>query len=104
VLQALPLAFWVVKALGAAHLLWLRFKAIRLHGLTAFAPAAHQPPFRILLTGLLSKVLNPKLGLFVLAFLPRLVSATCVSVATQMLVYRAIFAVVTAVIFSVVGA
>ena len=54
-------------------------------------------------TGLFSNVLNPKPGLFVLAFIPRFVSAARGPVNVQMLVYGAIFAVLTVVIFSVLG-
>ncbi len=104
VLQASPLAFWVVKAIGAAYLLWLGVRAIVSRSLIAFAPAAHQPPLRIFVTGLLSNVLNPKPGLFVLAFIPQFVAAERGSVASQMLIYGAIFAVVTAAIFTVLGA
>ena len=104
VLQASPLAFWAIKIVGAAYLLWLGFKALRARNLISFAPAARQSLPRVFCTGLLSNVLNPKPGLFVLAFLPQFVSAERGSVPLQMLTYGAIFAVLTAVIFSLLGA
>lgn len=104
VIQASPLAFWAVKLVGAAYLLWLGVKALRTRNLISFAPAAQQGLPRVFMTGLLSNVLNPKPGLFVLAFIPQFVSAQRGPVAVQMLVYGAIFAVLTAVIFSILGA
>lgn len=104
VLQTSPLAFWVVKAVGATYLLWLGCKAIFSRSLISFVPAAQQPLKRVFLTGLLSNVLNPKPGLFVVAFIPQFCAATRGSVPAQMLVYGAIFAVLTAVIFTVLGA
>lgn len=104
VIQASPLAFWAVKLLGAAYLLWLGVKALRSRNLISFEPVARQGLGRVFMTGLLSNVLNPKPGLFVLAFIPQFVSAQRGSVPVQMLVYGAIFAVLTAVIFSILGA
>ena len=71
--------------------------------LISFAPSATQRLHRVFATGLFSNVLNPKPGLFVLAFIPQFVSAARGPVTTQMLAYGAIFAVLTAVIFSVLG-
>lgn len=104
VIQASPVAFWAVKLAGAAYLLWLGFKALASHNLIAFKPAARQPLARVFGVGLFSNVLNPKPGLFVLAFIPQFVDAGRGSVPVQMLVYGAIFAVLTAVIFSILGA
>lgn len=103
VLQTSPVAFWVVKAVGAAYLLWLGIKAITSRSLISFDPAKQQPLRRVFFTGLLSNVLNPKPGLFVVAFIPQFVSVSRGSVAVQMLVYGAIFAVVTAIIFTLLG-
>jgi threonine/homoserine/homoserine lactone efflux protein len=103
VIQASPAAFWVVKLVGAAYLLWLGYKAVRTRSLISFEPAARQSLPRVFATGLLSNVLNPKPGLFVLAFIPQFVSAGRGSVGVQMLVLGAIFAVLTAIIFSVLG-
>ncbi len=104
VLQTSPLAFWLVKAAGATYLLWLGYKAISSRSLISFVPAAQRSLPRIFATGLFSNVLNPKPGLFVVAFILQFTSPLRGSVPLQMLVYGAIFALFTALIFSVVGA
>lgn len=104
VLQSSESAFWIVKAVGAAYLVWLGIRAIGARSLISFKPADRVPLGRVFTTGLLSNVLNPKPGLFVLAFLPQFTSAARGSVAVQMLVYGAIFALMTAVVFSLLGA
>lgn len=90
--------------MGATYLLWLGIKALRSRDLITFSPALRRPLHRVFITGVLSNVLNPKPGLFVLAFIPQFVSTTRGAVAVQMLVYGAIFAVLTALIFTVLGA
>ena len=104
VLQTSPFAFWLVKAAGATYLLWLGYKAISSRSLISFAPAARRSLPRVFTTGLLTNVLNPKVGLFVVAFIPQFTSPLRGSVPMQMLVYGAIFAVFTALIFTVLGA
>lgn len=103
VLQTSPLPFWIVKLVGAAYLLWLGYKAIRSRNLISFSPAARQPLRRVFITGLLSNVLNPKPGLFVVAFIPQFVAVARGSVHAQMLAYGAIFAVVTTLVFTLLG-
>lgn len=103
IVQTSPLAFWVIKLVGAAYLLWLGVKALRTQGLISFAPAARQSLGRVFSSGLLSNVLNPKPGLFVLAFIPQFVNAQLGSVPLQMMVYGAIFALLTTLIFSLLG-
>lgn len=88
-MQTSAIAFWVVKLLGAGYLVWLGIKVLRARSLFA--------------TGLLSSVLNPKPGLFVLAFLPQFVSPARGSVTTQMLVYGLWFALLTTVGFALMG-
>ena len=103
VIQTSPLAFWIVKLVGAAYLLWLGYKAIKSRDLISFSPAARQPLRRVFITGLLSNVLNPKPGLFVVAFIPQFVAVARGSVHAQMLAYGAIFAVVTTLVFTLLG-
>jgi threonine/homoserine/homoserine lactone efflux protein len=102
-MQTSALAFWVVKLVGAAYLLWLGIKVLRSRNLIRFAPAAKQPLSKIFVTGFLSAALNPKPGLFVLAFLPQFVSPDRGAVITQMVVYGCWFAFLTAVGFALMG-
>ena len=104
VLQTSPFAFWLVKAAGATYLLWLGYKAISSRSLISFVPAARQSLPRVFMTGLLTNVLNPKPGLFVVAFIPQFTSPLRGSVPLQMLGYGAMFALFTALIFAVLGA
>ena len=103
VLQTSPVAFWVVKAVGAAYLFWLGYKALTSRNLISFKPIEHQPLTRVFATALLSNVLNPKPGLFVVAFIPQFTNPSRGSVPVQMLAYGAIFAVLTAIIFTVLA-
>ncbi|MBP8296723.1 MAG: LysE family translocator [Burkholderiales bacterium] len=104
VLQASPLAFWIVKAAGAAYLIWLGYKAITARNLISFVPPERQSLGRVFATGLLSNVLNPKPGLFVVAFIPQFTSPGRGPVYLQMLGYGVVFAVLTALIFMLLGA
>lgn len=104
VLQTSPWAFWVVKLVGAAYLLWLGWKALRSRNLISFQSAQRQSLRQVFATALLSNVLNPKPGLFVVAFIPQFTSPARGSVPLQMLVYGAVFAVLTALIFTVLAA
>lgn len=103
VLQASPVAFWVVKAAGAAYLLWLGYKAVSSRSLISFMPAEQQSLGRVFATGLFSNVLNPKPGLFAVAFIPQFTDPSRGPVYLQMLGYGAIFAVLTAILFTVLG-
>lgn len=74
---ASPQAFLVLKIVGAGYLIWLAWRAVR-HG-SAFSPGEQAGPPRTLLrdwaTGLAINLLNPKVVLFFMTFLPQFVSA-----------------------------
>ena len=75
---ASPQAFLVLKIVGAGYLIFLAFQAIR-HG-SAFSPDAapqkRRPFFRNWALGLTINLLNPKVVLFFMTFLPQFVSAS----------------------------
>ena len=103
-LQTSATAFYLVKLIGAAYLIWLGVKVLRTRSLFSLEPTTKQPLKTIFATGFLSAALNPKPGLFVLAFVPQFVDPQLGSVTTQMLVYGAWFALLTAIGFSLMGA
>jgi threonine/homoserine/homoserine lactone efflux protein len=80
-------AFAVVKWLGAAYLVWLGLQ--RLLGRDGVdGPVAVEPEglSRVFSQGVLVQVLNPKVALFFLAFLPQFVNTSRGPVWTQVLV------------------
>jgi threonine/homoserine/homoserine lactone efflux protein len=81
-----PLAYDLVRYLGAAYLLWLAWRVARAHGEGGFAAArGGAGRARIYLQGLTTNLLNPKVGLFYLSFLPQFVDPERGSVALQVL-------------------
>jgi threonine/homoserine/homoserine lactone efflux protein len=73
-------AFALIKWAGAAYLLWMALGLLRAAGAPA-APsegagaAAARPVWADVGTGLVTNVLNPKVALFFLAFLPQFIAA-----------------------------
>ncbi len=102
-IQTSEMAFYVVKFIGAGYLIWLGLKVLRSRSLITLEPAKRQTYGSIFVTGFLSAALNPKPGMFVLAFVPQFVNPELGSVTQQMVVYGAWFAVLTAVGFSLMG-
>ncbi|TGQ30868.1 LysE family translocator [Mesorhizobium sp. M00.F.Ca.ET.216.01.1.1] len=103
IIQASTIAFLAVKLIGAAYLVWLGARALLYRNLVTFAPTARRPLHAIYLAGLMSNVLNPKIGLFVLAFIPQFVSADRGPVTMQMMTYGAWLAVIAVVGLSLIG-
>lgn len=103
IIQTSTAAFTVIKLIGAAYLIWLGAKAIYRRDLVSLVPADRQPLPVVYLTGFLSDVLNPKIALFVLAFVPQFVSGERGSVPIQLLVYGAWLAMIVAIGVSLIG-
>lgn len=94
---AAPQAFMALKIGGALYLLWLAWQAIR-HG-SAFKPqterAAPVPLSRHYITGILINLLNPKIILFFMTFLPQFVSATDPHAPSKLVFLGAMFIIVS---------
>ena len=85
-LAAVPLAYEVVRWLGAAYLAWLAFVTWRTRDLAAAeASPPRLPAAQLFRQGLLTAILNPKVALFQLAFFPQFVTPAQGSVLTQSL-------------------
>lgn len=102
-IQTSELAFYLVKFIGAGYLIWLGIKVLGSKNLFDLAPAKRQSLRTIFSTGFLSAALNPKPGLFVLAFIPQFVNPELGSVTWQMMGYGVWFALLTAMGFSLMG-
>ncbi|MEM6467777.1 MAG: LysE family translocator [Pseudomonadota bacterium] len=92
-------AFTAVKWIGAAYLIWLGLSALRSGGGgfvgTGSAAAA---PARIYRQGVLVALLNPKVAIFFLAFLPQFVVPGAGPAAAQLFLHGCLIIVVAAVI------
>lgn len=102
-IQTSAAAFLIVKALGGAYLLYLGIRTMVYRDLVSFSSVDRRAWHAVYLAGLMSNVLNPKIGLFVLAFIPQFVSAERGPVSLQIAVYGAWLAVIAALGLSIVG-
>jgi threonine/homoserine/homoserine lactone efflux protein len=84
-----PAAFEAIRWLGVAYLLWLAVRALRAPGPVAASVRA-LPLGRVFREALLVNLLNPKVILFILAFLPQFVDPAQ-PVLPQFLVLGAVF-------------
>ena len=94
VLATSAAAFTVVKIVGAAYLVWIGFGMLRAQGEPAQAVdaaprvIAYRDIFR---QGFLTNVLNPKVALFFLAFVPQFIAPDAASKPLAFIVLGAIF-------------
>ena len=102
-IQTSEIAFIAVKLIGAGYLIWLGIKVLRSRSLINFEPTTKKPLKTIFATGFFSAALNPKPGLFVLAFIPQFVNPELGSISVQMITYGVWFAFLSAVGFSLMG-
>ncbi|MES2193694.1 MAG: LysE family translocator [Pseudomonadota bacterium] len=76
VLHTSALAFAVLKYCGVIYLLYMAWQALREQGALAVDTRLDgRSSRRVIVTGILINILNPKLSIFFLAFLPQFVAA-----------------------------
>ncbi len=103
-LQTSEVAYTLVRVGGALYLIYLGVRALLSRERLAIgAPARQFSPGRMYLQGLLTNVLNPKIALFFIAFLPQFVDPNTGSFALSMLTLGAIFAALTITYLALVG-
>ena len=108
-LTASETAFWVMKLIGGAYLIYLGVQQWRSVSSATLLNAPTAPFTTIFWRGMLSNLLNPKVALFVLAFVPQFVQAgdganPTSSPLVQMLLLGAIFSVLTVIAYAALGA
>lgn len=104
VFRTSALAFEIVKYLGVAYLLYMAWKTLRdSGGLSVQHDVEVSSTLRITLSAILMNLLNPKLSMFFLAFLPQFVSTDDPSPVSRMAELSAAFMLMTFVIFGLYG-
>ncbi|WP_411034671.1 LysE family translocator [Shinella sp. BYT-45] len=105
-LHASALAFEVLRYIGVAYLLFIAWSLVKES--KALDLRAEQAPagkaFRIVRKGVLTNILNPKLSLFFLAFLPQFVPASAPGATAQMLFLGGVFMLLTFLVFALYAA
>lgn len=100
-IAAMPGAFDVIRWAGVAYLLFLAWQSLRQGALSSSATAA--PALRAFREGLLVNLTNPKVILFVLAFVPQFVDPARGAVLLQFLIFGTVLALGGFVINGLVG-
>ena len=104
VLHTSALAFAALKWCGVVYLLWMAWQALRERGALAVDArvdgGSHR---RIIVTGFLINILNPKLSIFFLAFLPQFIAADEAAPLLRMLELSGAFMAMTFAVFLVYG-
>ncbi|MBU1138024.1 MAG: LysE family translocator [Proteobacteria bacterium] len=104
ILHMSALAFQLVKYAGTAYLLYLAWSMWRETGALKFDEQDKKSSMlQIAMKGFLINILNPKLSIFFLAFLPLFVSPDAASPTLQMLLLSAVFMIMTFAIFVLYG-
>ena len=104
ILHMSAVAFQVVKYAGAIYLLYLAWSMWRETGALKFnSPSSKNGLLKIATKGFLINILNPKLSIFFLAFLPLFVSPDTSSPISQMFILSIAFMAMTLIIFILYG-
>ncbi|WP_247893850.1 LysE family translocator [Azospirillum endophyticum] len=103
-LHASAVAFQGLKILGVLYLLYMAWATLKERGaLSVEADGTQQTTGRMILRAVLVNVLNPKLSIFFLAFLPQFVSDADPRPLVRMLELGGVFMALTFVVFVVYG-
>jgi len=104
-LHASAIAFQIFKFMGVAYLLFMAWSVLREKGAFKVMPQGQEKPYlQVAVTGFLINILNPKLSIFFLAFLPQFVPADVTAPLLRMLSLSALFMLMTFVVFICYGA
>ncbi len=97
-------AFTIIKYAGAAYLLFLAYKSIKEHSVFLQQQDRNAISSHLLFRrGFIMNVLNPKVALFFLAFLPQFITPGGFSIPAQMMLLGLIFMIQAVLIFSAIG-
>jgi threonine/homoserine/homoserine lactone efflux protein len=104
ILHTSALAFHTFKYVGVAYLLYMAWNALREKGsLNVEDDGGERSLMQVTITAILINILNPKLSIFFLAFLPQFVSGAEPQPLMRMLSLSGVFMAMTFVVFVAYG-
>ena len=104
ILHMSAVAFQAIKYAGAIYLLYIAWSMWRETGILKFNSPSGKTSFRqIAKRGFLINILNPKLSIFFLAFLPLFVSPNSSAPMLEMFIMSVVFMAMTLIIFILYG-
>jgi threonine/homoserine/homoserine lactone efflux protein len=104
VLHASALLFDIVKYAGVAYLLYMAWASLRDRGAMKIdAKPDQRTAWQVLVDGVLINLLNPKLSIFFVAFLPQFIAPGEPQVLRRMLELSGVFMLATFIIFAIYG-
>ena len=105
VLHTSAVAFQTLKYLGVAYLLYMAWSTLKERGALRIeaGEAAPRSAAQVIVSAILINILNPKLSIFFLAFLPQFISAGEAQPLSRMLELSAVFMLLTFAVFVVYG-
>jgi threonine/homoserine/homoserine lactone efflux protein len=99
-LHTSALAFQIFKYVGVAYLLYMAWATLRESGALKVEKEENaRSDMQVTVTAILINILNPKLSIFFLAFLPQFISVNDTSPLDSMLTLSAVFMAMTFVVF-----
>jgi threonine/homoserine/homoserine lactone efflux protein len=103
-LHASALAFQIFKYVGVAYLLYMAWNTLQEHGpLKVEKDVDARSARQVTVTAILINILNPKLSIFFLAFLPQFIRTDEAHALSHMLLLSAAFMAMTFVVFAIYG-
>lgn len=103
-LHASALLFDLVKYAGVAYLLWMAWQILREKGAMRISGEdTERSARRVIIDGIALNLLNPKLSIFFVAFLPQFMSKDAMHPILEMLALSGVFMGMTFVIFALYG-
>jgi len=104
-LYSSAVAFTILKYAGAAYLLFLAYKTLKEPAATKSASSVESnvPWSALFRRGFMMNVVNPKVGLFFLAFLPQFVVRDAGGIALQLFLLGIVFMLQAVLVFGVIG-
>ena len=104
IVQKSALAFEIIKYLGAAYLIFLAYKEFKEKKTSVKVEKENlveeTSSWKLMRKGFFMNVLNPKVSLFFIAFLPQFVTPSGYNITLQMLFLGLLFMIQTVIIFS----